>query len=91
MILNSGRQINVSDLPADAAEVNVGDIYIRTAGDVSGVTLVKDTLGVIFLGLVALFLVVALARSQARNRELINQTAGAESTALKQRPIQFPH
>jgi hypothetical protein len=61
----------VSDLPAEAAEVNVGDIYIRTAGDVSGVTLVKDTLGVIFLGLVSLFLIVALARSQARNRELI--------------------
>ncbi len=61
----------MSDLPADAAEINGGDVYIRTTGDVSGVTLVKDTLGVIFLGLVALFLVVALARSQARNHELI--------------------
>ena len=63
----------MSELPQEAAKVNVGEIYIRTTGDVSGVTLVKDTLGVIFLGLVALFLVVALARSQARNRELISQ------------------
>jgi hypothetical protein len=63
----------MSELPEEATEVNVGDIYIRTTGDVSGVTLVKDTLGVFFLGLVALFLVVALARSQARNRELISQ------------------
>jgi hypothetical protein len=61
----------MSELPEEVAKVNVGDIYIRTTGDVSGVTLVKDTLGVIFLGLVALFLVVALARSQARNRELM--------------------
>ena len=61
----------MSDLPAETADVIVGDIYIRTTGDVSCVTVVKDTLGVIFLGLVALFLVVALARSQARNRELI--------------------
>ena len=66
-----GKLISMSDLPADAAEINGGDVYIRTTGDVSGVTLVKDTLGVIFLGLVALFLVVALARSQARNHELI--------------------
>jgi hypothetical protein len=63
----------MNELPEEIAKVNVGDIYIRTTGDVSGITLVKDTLGVIFLGLVALFLVVALARSQARNRELLNQ------------------
>jgi hypothetical protein len=63
----------MNELPEETAKVNAGDIYIRTTGDVSGVTLVKDTLGVIFLGLVALFLVVALARSQARNRELLSQ------------------
>ena len=63
----------MSELPAETADVVVGDVYIRTTGDVSGVTVVKDTLGVIFLGLVALFLVVALARSQARNQELISQ------------------
>ena len=61
----------MGELSTETADVIVGDIYIRTTGDVSGVTVVKDTLGVIFLGLVALFLVVALARSQARNRELI--------------------
>jgi hypothetical protein len=63
----------MSELPEETADVNVGDIYIRTTGDVSGVTLVKDTLGVIFLGLVALFLVIALARSQARHYELISR------------------
>jgi hypothetical protein len=63
----------MTELPTDATDLNLGDISIRTGGDVSGVTLVKDTLGVIFLGLVALFLVVALARSQARNHELISK------------------
>ena len=61
----------MTELPTNNTDFSFGDIYIRTTGDVSGVTVVKDTLGVSFLGLVALFLVVALARSQARNRELI--------------------
>jgi hypothetical protein len=63
----------MTELPTNDTDLNLGDISIRTSGDVSGVTLVKDTLGVIFLGLVALFLIVALARSQARNHELIIQ------------------
>jgi hypothetical protein len=63
----------MTDLPTNDTHFNLGDVSIHTTGDVSGVTLVKDTLGVIFLGLVALFLVVALARSQARNHELIIQ------------------
>ncbi len=60
----------MAELPTDQTDLNIGDTSIRTSGDVSGVTLVKDTLGVIFLGLVSLFLVVALARSQMRQHEL---------------------
>ena len=63
----------MTELPTNNTDFSFGDISIRTTGDVSGVTLVKDTLGVIFLGMVALFLVVVLARSQARNRELMGQ------------------
>jgi hypothetical protein len=61
----------VTELPTDATGLNLGDLSLRTGGDINGVTMVKDTLGVIFLGLVALFLVVALARSQARHHELM--------------------
>ncbi len=63
----------MTELPTNNTDFSFGDISIRTTGDVSGVTLVKDTLGVIFLGLVALFLIVALARLQARNQELMSQ------------------
>jgi hypothetical protein len=63
----------MTELPTNHTDFSFGDISIRTTGDVSGVTLVKDTLGVIFLGLVALFLIVALARLQARNQELMSQ------------------
>jgi len=63
----------MTELPTNNTDFSFGDISVRTTGDVSGVTLVKDTLGVIFLGMVALFLVVVLARSQARNRELMGQ------------------
>jgi hypothetical protein len=68
-------------LPTTNTDFSFGDISIRTTGDVSGVTLVKDTLGVIFLGLVALFLVVALAQSQARNRELMGQLLEQKQSA----------
>ena len=63
----------MTELPTNNTDFSFGDISIRTTGDVSGVTLVKDTLGVIFLGLVALFLIVALTRLQARNQELMSQ------------------
>ena len=63
----------MTELPTNNTDYSFGDISIRTTGDVSGVTLVKDTLGVIFLGLVALFLIVALTRLQARNQELMSQ------------------
>jgi hypothetical protein len=63
----------MTELPTNNTDFSFGDISIRTTGDVSGVTLVKDTLGVIFLGLVALFLIVALTRLQLRNQELMSQ------------------
>lgn len=63
----------MSESPLNYNDNNLGDVSIRTDGDVSGVTLVKDTLGVIFLGLAVLFLIVALARSQARTHELIEK------------------
>ena len=63
----------MTELPTNDTHFNLGDVSIHTSGDVSGVTLVKDTLGVIFLGLVALFLIVALTRLQARNQELMSQ------------------
>lgn len=46
------------------------DADIRVGGDVSGVTVMKETLGVVFLGLLALFLAVALQRAYSRNQEL---------------------
>jgi hypothetical protein len=74
MLINGQRRIiNMTELPTNNTDFSFGDISIRTTGDVSGVTLVKDTLGVIFLGLVALFLIVALTRLQARNQELMSQ------------------
>ncbi len=50
--------------------VTVGDANIRAGGDVNGVTVVKETIGVLFLGVVAVLLIVALQRAYARNQEL---------------------
>jgi hypothetical protein len=55
-----------------------GDAVITTNGDVNGVTVVKETLGVIFLGLLAIFLLIALQRAHARNRELLTRLAPQE-------------
>ncbi len=48
----------------------VGDANIRAGGDVNGVTVVKETIGVIFLGVVVVLLIVALQRAYSRNQEL---------------------
>jgi len=58
---------------AQASDVSVGDSYIRTGGDANGITVVKDTVGAIFLGLLAVILLIALLRSNARNRDLLSQ------------------
>jgi hypothetical protein len=55
--------------------VTVGDANIYAGQSVSGVTVVKETIGVIFLGILALILLAALLRAQARNRELLQQLA----------------
>ena len=55
--------------------VTVGDANICAGESVNGVTVVKDTLGVIFLGALALILLAALLRAQARNRKLLQQLA----------------
>ncbi len=57
-----------------------GDWSISASGDVQdvtvykdGVTIVKDLFGVVFLGILAILLLIALQRAQARNRELLAQ------------------
>ena len=55
--------------------VTIGDANIYAGEAVNGVTVVKETIGVIFLGVLALILLVALLRAQARNRELLQQLA----------------
>ncbi len=50
---------------------SAGDAIISARGDVNGVTVVKETIGVVFLGLLAIFLLIALQQEHARNRELL--------------------
>ena len=54
---------------------NIGATYIRTAGDGSFVFAPKESLGVIFLGILALILLIALQHAHSRNRELMSQLA----------------
>lgn len=60
----------------EGIQVTIGDANICAGQSVNGVTVVKDTLGMIFLGVLALILLAALLRAQARNRELLQQLAG---------------
>ena len=50
-----------------------GDAIISASGDVNGVTVVKEMLGVIFLGFLSIFLLIAWQRSHTRNRELLTR------------------
>ncbi len=50
---------------------SAGDAIISAMGDVNGVTVVKETIGVVFLGFLAIFLLIALQQAHARNRELL--------------------
>jgi hypothetical protein len=52
---------------------NFWETSISTAGDGSFVFMPRETLGVIFLGILALLLLIGLQRAHARNRELMAQ------------------
>ena len=61
----------MTDAPGKAG--NFWETAISTAGDGSPVIAPKETLGIIFLGILALLLFIALQRAHARNRELMLQ------------------
>jgi hypothetical protein len=65
--------MNMTNLPDRMMRPSRGDAVISAGGDVNGVTVVKEMLGVIFLGLLTIFLLIALQRAHARNRELLIQ------------------
>ncbi len=61
----------MTNLPDRIIRPGMGDAIISAGGDVNGVTVVKETIGMIFLGLLAIFLLVALQQEHARYRELL--------------------
>jgi hypothetical protein len=65
--------MNMANLPDRMIRPSRGDAVISAGGDVSGVTVVKELVGVIFLGFLTIFLLIALQRAHARNRELLVQ------------------
>jgi hypothetical protein len=67
------EMMNMTNLPDRMIRPNRGDAVISAGGDVNGVNVVKEALGVIFLGFLSLFLLIALQRAHARNRELLIQ------------------
>jgi hypothetical protein len=56
----------------------VGTAIVSAGGDVNGVTVVREMLGVIFLGFLTLFLLIALQRAHARNRALLERLGQLE-------------
>jgi hypothetical protein len=65
--------MNMANFPDRTMRPGRGDAIISASGDVSGVTVFKELLGVIFLGFLTIFLLIALQRAHARNRELLAQ------------------
>ena len=65
----------MTNLPERGAWSGIGDITVTAGGDINGVTVVKELFGVIFLGFLTIFLLIALQRAHARNRELLIQLA----------------
>ncbi len=61
----------MTNIPDRIMHPGAGDAIISANGDVNGVTVVKETIGVVFLGLLAIFLLIALQQAHARNRELL--------------------
>ncbi len=59
----------MTHLPDRITHPGMGDAIISAGGDVNGVTVVKETIGIIFLGLLSIFLLAALLQEHARNRE----------------------
>jgi hypothetical protein len=68
----------MTNLPDRGTWSGSGDITVTAGGDVNGVTVVKDLFGVIFLGFLTIFLLIALQRAHARNRELLIQLGQRE-------------
>ncbi len=64
--------MKVNNFP-DRMHPGQGDAIISAGGDMNGVTVVKEMLGIIFLGFLTIFLLIALQRAHARNRELLAQ------------------
>jgi hypothetical protein len=63
----------MENLPNGPQRPSRGGGVIFAGGDVNGVTVVKETIGMFFLGILAIALLIALQRAQARNRELLVQ------------------
>jgi hypothetical protein len=63
----------MTDLPERIMRPSRDAAIISAGGDVNGVTVVREVVGVVFLGLLTIFLLIALQRAHARNRELLVQ------------------
>ncbi len=70
----------MSNLPERMLRPSRGDGVISAGGDVNGVTVVKEVIGVVFLGFLTIFLLIALQRAHARNRELLIQLGQQEQS-----------
>ena len=68
----------MANLPDRIIHPGAGNIIISAGGDVNGVTVMREMLGVVFLGFLTLILLIALQRAHARNRELSAQLGQLE-------------
>ena len=68
----------MTNLPDRITRPGAGNFVISAGGDVNGVTVMREMLGVVFLGFLTLFLLIALQRAHARNRELLAQLGQRE-------------
>ena len=68
----------MTNLPDRITRSGAGNVVISAGGDVNGVTVMREMLGVVFLGFLTLFLLIALQRAHARNRELLAQLGQRE-------------
>ena len=61
----------MTNVPDRITRPGAGNVIISAGGDVNGVTVMREMLGVVFLGFLTVFLLIALQRAHARNRELL--------------------